>query len=248
VVTFLLALFNVRLGWWLGNPGRAGDHTFNTPGPRFAPFSLFAEAFGLTDSEHPYVYLTDGGHFENLGLYEMILRRCRLIVVSDGGQDADFSFEDLGNALSKVRVDLGVPIKFGKIPLRARPAEQADYDPSAGQSLHSYCAIARICYSCVDPVPGGKARDGFLLYIKPALNGSEPADVFHYARLHPQFPHESTAEQLYTESQFESYRELGSHIMRRILDELLPTGGTLEQLFEKIEGGIVALGDLPACE
>ena len=93
VVTFLLALFNVRLGWWLGNPGRFGDHTFNTPGPRFAPRPLFSEAFGLTDGEHPYVYLSDGGHFENLALYEMILRRCHFIVVSDGGQDPEFTFE-----------------------------------------------------------------------------------------------------------------------------------------------------------
>jgi hypothetical protein len=248
VVTFLLALFNVRLGWWLGNPGPAGNRTFNTPGPRFAPGSLFAEAFGLTDNEHPYVYLTDGGHFENLALYEMVLRRCRYIVVSDGGQDAEFTFEDLGNALSKIRVDLGVPIKFGKIPLSARPQKQVSYDPAdaTAGSVQSYCAIARICYSCVDSVPGGTARDGFLLYIKPALNGTEPADVFHYARLHPQFPHEPTSQQLYTESQFESYRELGSYVMRKILEHL-PAGGTLEELFEKIEAGSV-LGTMPACD
>ncbi len=247
VVTFLLALFNVRLGWWLGNPGTAGDRTFNTPGPRFAPRALFAEAFGLTDSEHPYIYLSDGGHFENLGLYEMILRRCRFIVVSDGGQDPDFAFEDLGNALSKIRVDLGVPIRFGRIPLRARPAEHESYDPArdgqAALSLQSYCAIARICYSCVDNVPGGKAEDGILLYVKPALNGSEPADVFHYARLHPQFPHESTSDQLYTESQFESYRELGWHVMRTILDQL-PAGGTLDQLFDALAP---QLGKMPPC-
>lgn len=250
VVTFLLALFNVRLGWWLGNPGPAGDSTYNTPGPRFSPRSLFAEAFGLTNNDHHYVYLSDGGHFENLGLYEMILRRCRFIVVSDGGQDAEFNFEDLGNALSKIRVDLGVPIKFGKIPLRARPAEsQESYDPSpagqAGHSLQSYCAIARICYSCVDTVPGGQAEDGYLLYIKPALNGTEPADVFNYARLHPQFPHESTAEQLYTESQFESYRELGYHVMRTILGQLPPGGGLDRQFFKAME---FQLGKLPDCD
>jgi hypothetical protein len=248
VVTFLLALFNVRLGWWLGNPGRAGNRTFNTPGPRFAPSSLIAEAFGLTDNGHPYVYLTDGGHFENLGLYEMVLRRCRHIVVSDGGQDGEFTFEDLGNALSKIRVDLGVPIKFGRIPLSARPAKQEKYDPADADaaSVQSYCAIARICYSCVDSVPGGKARDGFLLYIKPALNGAEPADVFHYARLHPRFPHEPTSQQLYTESQFESYRELGSYVMRRIL-EAVPGDGTLEGLFKQLEEGSV-LGAMPVCD
>ena len=206
VVTFLLALFNVRLGWWLGNPGRAGDKTYDTQGPPFAPRSLFAEAFGFTDSEHPYVYLTDGGHFENLGLYEMILRRCHFIVVSDGGQDPDFTFEDLGNAVSKIRVDLGVPIDFEKILIRPRPKHPDIYDVTAKRAASQpYCALARIRYACVD----GAAEDGLLLYVKPSLNGTEPADVFHYSRLHPSFPHESTANQLYTESQFESYRELG---------------------------------------
>jgi hypothetical protein len=245
VVTFLLALFNVRLGWWLGNPGRFGDRTYNTPGPRFAPAPLFSEAFGHTDSQHPYVYLSDGGHFENLGLYEMILRRCHFIVVSDGGQDAEFTFEDLGNALAKARIDLGVPIKFEKILMQPRPPDQQGYDTKGSpETAQPYCAIARICYSCVDGgAPDSKVEDGLLLYIKPSLNGTEPADVFHYARLHPSFPHESTAKQLYSESQFESYRELGSHVMGAILEKL-PVGAPLADLFRKVERD---LGSPPSC-
>jgi hypothetical protein len=73
--------------------------------------------------------------------------------------------------------------------------------------------------------------DGLLLDIKPSLNGTEPADVFHYARAHPSFPHESTADQLYTEQQFESYRELGSHAMSTILAGL-PPEASLADLFE----------------
>ncbi len=244
IVTFLLALFNVRLGWWLGNPGRAGDHSYDTPGPRFSPFSLFAEALGLTDNQHPYVYLSDGGHFENLALYEMILRRCHFIVVSDAGCDPDFKFEDLGNAVAKIRIDLGVPIKFEKIPMRPRPLERESYDVTRNNAAaQPYCALARICYSCVDGLADGRVEDGLLLYIKPSLNGTEPADVFNYAKLHPAFPHESTAEQLYTESQFESYRELGSHVMRSILEGLYP-GGSLEDFFLKVEGD---LGSPPGC-
>jgi hypothetical protein len=245
VVTFLLALFNVRLGWWLGNPGPAGDGTYNTPGPRFAPTPFFAEALGFTDDQHPYVYLSDGGHFENLALYEMILRRCRFIVVSDGGQDPDFTFEDLGNAVSKIRVDLGVPIKFDRILIRPRPAETGAYDAKTTRqgTPQPYCALGRICYSCVDGIPEGKVEDGLLLYIKPSLNGTEPVDVFHYARLHPLFPHEPTSDQLYTESQFESYRELGSHVMGTIL-EGLPFGAGLEKLFQEVES---QLGKPPDC-
>ena len=111
-VTFLLAFFNVRLGWWLGNPGPAGRNTFDRSCPRIAVRPMLAEAFGLTDAANPYVYLSDGGHFENLGLYEMVLRRCHYIVVSDGSCDADRSFTDLGNAIRKIRIDLGIDIEI----------------------------------------------------------------------------------------------------------------------------------------
>jgi hypothetical protein len=238
LVAFLLALFNVRLGWWLGNPGPAGERTWNTPGPRFAPSSLLAEAFGRTDDRHPYVYLSDGGHFENLGLYEMILRRCHFIVVSDGANDSGFSFAGLGNAIAKIRIDLGVPIRFERILMRPRPKDPEAYDLRSGEegSAQPYCALARIGYSCVDRRPdgtSGEEMDGLLLYVKPSLNGTEPADVFHYARLHPSFPHESTADQLYSETQFESYRELGSHVMSTILAGL-PPEASLADLFERV--------------
>jgi hypothetical protein len=218
VITFLLALFNIRLGWWLGNSGRAGARSFQTSGPAFAPRALFDETFGLTDDQRPYVYLSDGGHFENLGLYEMVLRRCRYIVVSDAGQDGDFAFEDLGNAMAKIRIDLGIPIEFERLPMRARrDLRGKSYDSSPDHARFPYFAVARIRYSCVDYLkePGDLTEDidGWLLYFKPSLNGTEPADVFHYAKLHPSFPHESTGNQLYSEAQFESYRALGSHVV-----------------------------------
>jgi len=243
-VTFLLALFNVRLGWWLGNPGPAGDSTFNTPGPRFAAGPLIAEAFGRTDDESPYVYLSDGGHFENLGLYEMVLRRCRYIVVSDAGADPELAFEDLGNAIGKIRIDLGVPIRFDKVPMRARATDES-FGNFPIPPL-PYFAVGRIGYSCVDylETPGdlGPEADGLLIYLKASLNGTEPIDVFHYARSHPAFPHESTANQLYTEAQFESYRELGTNAIKSLyeiegLAACAKAGGdiTLAQLFAALE-------------
>jgi hypothetical protein len=74
-VTFLMTMFNVRLGWWLGNPGPRGQRTFRRDGPRCAIKPLIDEAFGLTTDHSAYVYLSDGGHFENLGLYEAVRRR-----------------------------------------------------------------------------------------------------------------------------------------------------------------------------
>ena len=83
LVTLLMTLFNARLGWWLGNPGEAGERTWRKAGPRFALRPLLAEATGQTTKTYPYVYLSDGGHFDNLGIYEMVLRRCRYIIAID---------------------------------------------------------------------------------------------------------------------------------------------------------------------
>lgn len=198
-VSALMALFNVRLGWWLGNPGRRGSHTFFKSAPEFAPKLFFYEALGRTVDTNRYIYLSDGGHFENLGLYEMVLRRCRLIVLSDAGADEGFGFSDLGSAIHKIRVDMGIPIEFveGELPVEKRS-----------------CSIATIRYSCVDS--SREADDGVLIYIKPTLNGCEPVDVVNYSRKHTKFPHESTADQWFGELQFESYRSLGSHMVDAI--------------------------------
>src|SRR5688572_25324081 len=88
--------------------------------------------------------ITDGGHFENLALYEMVLRRCRLIVLSDGAADADFKFGEIANAIQKCKVDLGTDIQFiGSMKIRAR---SKDKDPEAGKPDGSRFAIAKITY------------------------------------------------------------------------------------------------------
>ena len=197
-VTFLLALFNVRLGWWLGNPGPAGAHTYDRSSPAFAVGPLFSEAFGLTDAGHPYVYLSDGGHFENLGLYEMVLRRCHSILVIDAGCDPTGVFEDLGNAIRKIQIDLGIEIEMDLDLLERKPA---------GLVSRGHHAIGTIRYDKIDATAGV----GTILYIKPSLTGDEPTDVREYAARHPLFPHESTSDQFFDESQFQSYSRLGEH-------------------------------------
>lgn len=212
LIAFLLTFFNARLGGWFGNPGPAGAATWQQTSPSFALKPLIYEAFGLTDAAHPYVNLSDGGHFENLGLYEMVLRRCRTIVISDAGCDPDYWFEDLGNAISKIRVDFGIRIVFPvHIDIRKFNPDATDEDKDRGR----HCAFGRICYSDVD---GGTpdARDGTLIYIKPTMCGWEPMDVYHYYREHPAFPHEPTTDQWFSESQFESYRTLGYHSIEQI--------------------------------
>ena len=175
---------------------------------------LFSEAVGNTTDHYKYVNLSDGGHFENLGLYEMVLRRCHWIVVSDAGEDPECSFADLGEAVRKIRIDFGIPIEFG--PMTIYPRSAIDALKSAGQKGHN-CAIGRIRYSAVDPdVDGKKAPDGVIIYIKPTCYGEEPRDIYEYFKRSQTFPHESTADQFFSESQFESYRMLGAYTMGRL--------------------------------
>ena len=200
--SFLMALLNVRLGWWFGNPGPEGEGSFRREGPRFAVIPLLMEAFGLTTDDRAYVYLSDGGHFENLGLYEMVRRRCRSIVVVDAGYDPHFAFEDLGNAVRKASLDLGIRIDMQGLAALKPSAGEA----GAGQSSPGYHATGTIHYP-------ETAEPGRLLYVKPALHGTESASVRSYAAANPKFPHQPTLNQWFSESQFESYRALGFEIM-----------------------------------
>ena len=221
VVRFLMTLFNVRLGFWLGNPGVAGGGdptTFNKPtydrdSPAQSVRPIFSEALGMTDAESPYVYLSDGGHFENLGLYEMILRRCRFIVVSDASTDTSYDFASLAMAIRQIRVDFGVPIDMEKMSFGSKPDD-----------AHNYCAVGTIRYSCVDKSSKNDKDalyDGVLIYIKPALIGQEPRDILNYHRDSPTFPEETIVDQWFSESQFESYRALGNHMIQKICEEIV---------------------------
>lgn len=200
-LNFLMTMFNVRLGRWCPNPRKA---TWTHSSPGIGLFSLIAELFGMTNADANYVYLSDGGHFENLGIYELVRRRCRLIVAVDVASDGEMAFEDLGNAIRKCATDLHVSIDLdvSKMDLKA------DTGLCGGS-----CAVGAVRYSHVDP----DGVDGTLLYIKPAIVGSENADVLNYRKAHPDYPHQSTADQWFDEAQFESYRALGYHIVKAAL-------------------------------
>ena len=197
-MTFLMTLFNARLGVWLGHPGSVGENTWRLREPTLGVGPLLREMFGQTTDRNPYIYLSDGGHFENLGLWEMVMRRCRYILVSDAGCDPGYTFEDLANAVRFIRMDIGVPIVFpGGLHI--------DRDGQGHGNPHF--AIGRIQYSAMD---GPLTKDGLLIYIKATVSGDEPVDVLNYAKASPVFPHEPTSNQWFTEAQFESYRMLGS--------------------------------------
>lgn len=204
-LAFLMTLFNVRLGWWLGNPGVAGNDTYERRNPKVSIGPLVHELTGNSNDKYKYVYLSDGGHFENLGLYEMVLRRVHRIVVTDGTGDPEFVYGDLGNAIRKIRIDLGVEIEIKEI----------DIKPPTEKEPGQYCAWGEIKYTGVD---GPDAVNGELLYIKPVVYRNQgPRDVLNYQTVSPSFPHESTADQFFSESQFESYRRLGLFTVDQIV-------------------------------
>jgi hypothetical protein len=196
-LAFLMTVFNVRLGWWLRNPRWSSVWTDQRTGLSLR--ELLYELLGMTTDDRSWIYLSDGGHFENLGIYELVRRRCRFIIVSDAGQDGAVTFADLGNAIEKCRADFGVDIEISLDEMR----------PGAGTRFSNWhCAIGTIRYDRQNP----REASGTLVYIKSSLTGDEPADVLRYAALHPSFPHQSTNDQFFDESQFESYRALGYHV------------------------------------
>jgi hypothetical protein len=239
-LAFLMTLFNVRLGWWSGNPAIKNKNIYGSEGPRLAIAALLNEMFGRTTDDSTYVYLSDGGHFENLGLYEMVRRRCKFIIVSDGGCDPNFSFEDLGNAVRKISLDLGVTITLhGVSTLRGRAEEDRldRHTPKLVEGIRQLVAIKRkpgaddktpeADYNSRDDDPlyavgtidYGAGQEGFVLYIKAAYHKRliKNVGVRSYAVANPDFPHQSTGDQFFSESQFESYRALGFELMDTVL-------------------------------
>jgi hypothetical protein len=203
-LTFLMTLFNVRLGRWCGNPcSRDGWKHASPPwGFRY----LFKELFGLTDASSPFLYLSDGGHFENLGIYELVRRRCRLIVAVDASADSDMHFGDLSNAVRKCYTDFNIQIDI----------DVKEIERMASGFSSKYCAAGRIRYD---------TGDGILLYIKPCLLGTEFVDIFSFHQENEAFPHQSTVDQWFDETQFESYRALGQRIGTAVFGELARAAG-----------------------
>ena len=207
LVSALMALLNLRLGYWATHPklDSAGvlPPNFLLPGLRAGIFGR-----GLRETANN-IELTDGGHFENLGLYELVRRRLRLIIVSDAAADPDCGFGDLANALERARTDFGVEINFRS----TYPLE--DVIPG---SFTSSTAINRM-RRAVRPFavgdiyynngPGVPPDRGLLIYLKSTLTSGLSEDIYGYYTANPDFPNQPTTDQFFDEAQFEAYRELG---------------------------------------
>lgn len=237
--SLLTGLANVRLGYWW-NSGvdplwrRKGDVSRGTFDglaqlvARAFPVQALYLAELLARFPGParqYWYLTDGGHFENTGCYELLRRRVPLIVCLDNGADPRTTCQDIAALVRKARTDFGAEIHFGGTapgdPEDRVPGIVGEAEMLAGRSndlarlWRGHAMIGAVHFLAPgQPREDLEARtpESVILFVKPTLTGDEPLDVLEYARSHPDFPNESTGDQFFDEAQWESYRRLGEHI------------------------------------
>lgn len=249
-LSFLLTLFNVRLGFWWDSkkafrhagqppvyPGKVKDQKMPVglahkllPVQTALLEEMTARFHGPT---RDFWYLSDGGHFENTACYELLRRKVPLIVCCDCGADDTYSFEDLANMVRKARIDYGAEVTF----MTREEAEK--FSPALGsledlqfpegetknaRFAQRHGAVARVKY-----------RDGaqsLLVLIKPTLTGDLPIDILQYDSQEQAFPQETTLDQFFDEAQWESYRKLGRVIGEKIFDT--PNAPAWERLIEDL--------------
>jgi hypothetical protein len=232
-----IALLNVRLGRWIRHPedialrratlkGEGERQFWRIPRPRYLLYEAFSKT-GVSVEQldakalrkrHGFVFLTDGGHIDNLGVYELLRRRCKLIIAIDGEADPDFDSGSLVQVERFARIDMNVIVKLNWEPIGIR-TQAVTTEIKNGQLKEQpgpHVALGSISYPPL--TPGGEREKGALIYIKASLSGDESDYVIAYKKANPRFPHETTLDQLFSEEQFEAYRALGEHIARRFLD------------------------------
>jgi hypothetical protein len=246
-LAMLMTLLNVRLGYWAPTPNQG---SWPSPQARLWPFYMLREFLSQTTDLSSYCYLTDGGHFDNTGLYSLVERGCRYIVLVDAGADPNTCFEDLGDAIRRCRIDFGAEIKLDFGPLFKKLDDDSHDFLSAkhfvvGAIKYSPVHLERLNWTEQEIELD---REGVIILIKPSLVANDLSDVRQYHRQNPVFPQQSTLDQWFDEAQFESYRRLGEDCAKvafggvdsgekgnfdnlKNIDELAPT--TVKHAFEK---------------
>ena len=218
----LLLVANSRLGQWLPNPAhrRVLPSWMESILSRLPPSPLRLAIGWMQKPEgRNYCFVADGGHTENLGLLELLRRRCKLIIVGDASYDPEYQFQNYVDLHRKVRSELG--IRLEGIDGENVDLRQAIPGKDSGLAAKHF-VLARIIYP---PLPGDVehlgANEGLLVLVKPNFTGDEPIDLQNYRAHQPAFPNHPTADQFYDPDRFESYRQLGFHVGEHVCDELI---------------------------
>ncbi len=227
-VAFLMTFLGLRLGYWTFSPAISLKILNSIIRPNYIVPGLGSLLnFGHSEKSM-FIELSDGGHFDNTGIYELVRRRTPVIILADGSTDSNFTFDDLGSAIERIRVDFGVSIRFldeafdlsGLLPGSQASASTRGteiYDEKYNLSERGY-AIGDIIYPDISTEDvTEKAFVGLFIYIKATLTRNLPGDLYAYRASHPSYPNEPTADQFFDERQFESYRELGYQLTSQLL-------------------------------
>ena len=224
--SFWIALLNVRLGYWARKPGKKALLFGGAPGLWF----LLKEMLGTMNEKSAWLNLSDGGHIENLGVYELLRRRCKYIVAIDGEQDAKMTFRALTTLQRLAFIDFGITIDVDLDDLRLN-------DRGLSRSHFRFC---RIRYPRDER--GSEEVYGYLLYLKLSLTGNEGEFIRRYRVDDPVFPHQSTADQFFSETQFEAYRSLGEHVGDKLFLEAILGEEMSTDKYVEVEKWFSALG------
>ena len=237
MLSVLMTVFNFRLGFWTSNP----SILVKARAIVWWPTYFFYELLGRIGSDKKMINISDGGHIENLGAYELLRRGCRLIIAVDAGEDRNYLFFDLNNFLIRVRNELGLEIRFRDSD---QPEELIRPRPTQVYSKKRF-AVADV-YKCWEEVPDETAPDGrriinysrserekngsvgTFVYVKSSVRAPEGKPdldkrdllkygTYKYKIYHPDFPHESTSDQFFDEIQWEAYFQLGRYIGAEVL-------------------------------
>ncbi|NVO15763.1 MAG: patatin-like phospholipase family protein [Rhodoplanes sp.] len=211
-VSAVMSLLNVRLGLWVGNPS-SRSRTIKAV-PNFFNPGLWAGIFGRAHNRHSrFLELTDGGHFENLGLYELVRRRLAVILIVDGEADPAISLRSLVSARGRIEQDFGATLSLfdGLGPERLLMQPEKDY-PAGVRYAQAPFLVGEIIYE--------DGSIGTLIYVKSTLIKSMDFATRGYLASNPEFPHQSTVDQFFDPDQFEAYRRLGHQAGTRVIDDL----------------------------
>ena len=242
--SLLTGLANIRLGYWWDSHVAPSERKESEVDPGFTGWvgrqfsSLFPVQSYLLDEwlarfhgpARQHWYLSDGGNFENTAIYEFLRRRVPYVICCDCGADPDYNFTDMANLVRKARIDFGAEVRIlsreevrGVLSQSGHIVEDEfirqfggpeQFDAGRQDGHQPHAVLAAVCFTAANLKNNEYA---LILFLKPALSGDEPLDLWEYHIERADFPQEPTTEQFFDEAQWESYRKLGEHTASVVL-------------------------------
>jgi hypothetical protein len=227
LISVVMMLFNLQLGLWLAAPGaKVGTPNYFSPGFKYG---VLRAGYKKTSK---FVELSDGGHFDNLGVYELIRRRLDVIMVLDSEEDPATSMAALASVCQRVQEDFGVTIKIDELADRLAPNSDLGYPFGAKFTAKSFF-VAKIDYPAAQN-PARAAKEGVFVYVKSNMIKGLSFPLRGYKAKNPDFPNQSTMDQFFEPAQFEAYRELGFVSMEALITSLHLDGATSTTLRDQL--------------